>query len=482
LMPHQQLIADVTHEIDPETGLLAYDEVVIIGPRQVTGKTELLLPVMTYRCTAFDRALAEWSRREFGKTPFEVPDPGPQSVLYTAQTSDEARKKWRRTHVARLDKSPYKRDYHVTLQRNQELIAWRNGSAWSPASTTGKTSGTGDTVDLPVLDEAWAQDFRTEIGLRPTMLTRWWRQMWLTSMIPGLSRAQPGSWPYLKHKREVGRARVEADMRRGMAFFDFAAAPGMDPRDPATWWSCMPGLGRTATVAAVQSDCDAMDPVDFGAEYLGIEPLASAPRWTLIRRETWAGLCDPLSRIEGARAFAVEIAEDRKSACIAVAGRRGDGQWHVEIVEPGLRVASGAAGVEWVEPRLLELVKDWKPCTVVVNPARPAASLIVPLKNRGVDVTTPNLREVAGACGRFFDATGETATPECPQTSWVFHLPQPELERSLAGAMPLDVGEGLFVFVKKGSPGPLIYLNSCVSAMHGVDVKGSTVVPRSKVW
>jgi hypothetical protein len=32
----------------------------------------------------------------------DVPDPGPQAVLYTAQRADDARKKWRKIHVARL--------------------------------------------------------------------------------------------------------------------------------------------------------------------------------------------------------------------------------------------------------------------------------------------------------------------------------------------------------------------------------------------
>lgn len=479
-MPHQAHIFDIAFEIDPETGLLAYSEVVVIGPRQATGKTELLLPVMTHRCVGFDDTLAAWSQQQFG---VRVPAPGPQRVLYTAQTTDKAREKWRDSHLERLNRSKYRRDFRPRLQRNTEAFIWKNGSMWSPGSTTGKTSGTGDTIDLGVIDESWSRpDSRTELGMRPAMMTRPWRQLWQVSMIPGLSRALPGQWPYLRHKRQVGRARVGADVRRGMAFFDFTAAEGLDPGDPQTWWSCMPGLGRTVTERVVAEDFEAMDLVDFCAEYLGWEPVETAPRWTLIRQETWRGRLDRESRIVGARAFAPVITDDRSSACIGVAGHRADGQWHVEVVEPGGQVAPGASGIDWVERRVVELVAAWKPCTVVINPARPEASLIVPLRNRGIDVTTPNQREVAGACGRFFDATGETATPERPPAVWVFHLGQPELDRSLAGARQFDVGDGAFVFVKKGSPGELIHLNSVVLAMHGVDVKGSTVIPRSKVW
>ena len=42
----QRYVVDVAFEIDPATGLFAYDDVTIVLPRQ-QGKTELILPVMT---------------------------------------------------------------------------------------------------------------------------------------------------------------------------------------------------------------------------------------------------------------------------------------------------------------------------------------------------------------------------------------------------------------------------------------------------
>lgn len=478
-MPHQAHIFDVAFELDPETGLLAYSEVVVIGPRQATGKTELLLPVMTHRCVGFDDALAHWSRREFG---LEVPLPGEQRVLYTAQTADDARKKWRDVHLERLKASKFRGDFRARLQQNMEAFLWRNGSSWSPGSTTGKTGGTGDTLDLGVIDEAWSREnFRTELGMRPAMMTRQWRQLWVTSMIPGLSRAQPGTWPYLAHKRQVGRARVEADVRYGTALFDFSAAEGLDPRDPATWWSCMPGLGHTVTEKTVREDFEAMDLVDFEAEYLGWEPKVATPRWLLIRQQIWQDQLDAGSAIEGRPALSVEIAEDRSAAWILAAGRRADGDWHVEVVEPGFRVPRNVVGLDWLEPRLLEIVGSHRPWTVVVDPSRPAQSLIVPLRRRGVDVLTPNQRDVAGACGRFYDATGQE-TPAGGDTGVrVWHLGQRELDDAVAQARKLDLGNGSFVFVKKGSTAVLCPLYGAALAMHGHEVKANAI-PRSKVW
>jgi hypothetical protein len=461
--PWQQHLADVAGEIDLETGLPAYSEVVLIGPRQI-GKSELIVSALTHRCLGFQHA-------------------GPQRVLYTAQTADDARIRWRDEHLERLLVAPRIRkqmadpgDAHggARLRQNQETIFWANGSSWAPGSTTAKKGGTGATLDMGVIDEAWSRpDSRTELGMLPTMDTRPWSQLWVLSMIPGLSRAAPGSWPYLAHKREIGRAQVEADVRRGTAFFDFAAAEGMDPGDPATWWSAHPGLGQVTTEAKIRARFEKWDLADFCAEYLGWAPLASTPRWTLIQQKTWEGLRDRESAIEGRPALSIEVDAERGSAWISAAGKRADGNWHAEVVEPGSRIAPAVAGIDWVVPRAAEIAKEQKSWTVVIDPAGPAAALIVPLRNLGIDVLTPNQREVAGACGRFFDATGEAA--EVPPEVRVFHLGQPELNRAVASERKVDLGSGAFVFVNKP-------LRGVVLAMHGHDVKSSAEIPRSKVW
>jgi hypothetical protein len=244
----------------------------------------------------------------------------------------------------------------------------------------------------------------------------------------------------------------------------------------------MPGLGHTVREQAVREDFDAMDLVDFCAEYLGWAPMESRPRWTLIKHDTWDNLRDPSSLIVGRPALAVEMAEDRSSGWIGAAGRRADGDWHVEIVEPGFKVPAGIGGVEWILPRLLEMVAAQKPVTVAIDTRRPAASLIVPLRNKGVDVLTPNGNDVAGACGRFFDATGELVSPDGDPGPRVHHLGQPELDQALAGARKLDLGAGAFTFVKKGSSSTISPLYAVVLAMHGHDVKDSPQIPRSKVW
>lgn len=446
LMPHQRAIVDTALEIDPGTGYLAYGEVVVIGPRQVTGKTELILPVLTHRCTGFEPALTEWVRAELGHV---LPPPGAQQVLYVAQNTDTSRQKWRDVHLARLAESPFGPLFTSRLSLNQEAMFWRNGSTWKPGSTTAKRAGTGDTLDLAVIDEAWSrEDNRTELGLRPAMLTRPWSQLWVMSMVPGPSRKAPHEWPYLKAKILGGRQRVESGQRSGVFYAEFAAAEGLDPGDPDTWWSSMPGLGYTTQERKVREDFAALGRADFEAEYLGWLPVSSSPRWSVVAEQTWEALYDPHSSPVDPIALGVAANDARSVTTITLCARRADGDLHTEIVDR-------RPGVDWAEDRVVALVEQWGACAVAVRPNGPAASLLVPLRNRlamagyDVQVMTPNEREYAAACGRWHDATGEVSTEplldedgvELPRgTVRLRHLQQGEMDAALANVSRRWVG------------------------------------------
>jgi hypothetical protein len=440
-MPHQRLICDVAFELDPKTGYLAYDEVIVIGPRQTTGKTELMLPVMTHRCVGFGDELAKWVKRELGH---DVQPPGPQRVLYTAQTASKAAEKWRDIHVERLQKSPFASMVDVRLRLNMEAIMWPNGSSWSPGATTGRTGGTGDTLDLAVIDESWSrEDNRTELGLRPAMLTRNWRQLWQLSMIPGISRALPGRWPYLHAKRQMGRAMVEGDHRQRVAFFEWSAERDADPSDPRTWWTCMPGLGRTAREEAVRSDFEALDLVDFCAEYLGWEPAPGLAKWGVISEAAWLALAvrpargaflDPV-------AFGVDGQPDQSGASIGMAALTPDGDTHVELVEK-------LPGVTWVVPAMVKLCQKQLPCAVGIAAHGPVASLIEPMRrafaaaNVDCPIVTFQGPDVAQACAQVYSETGQVDDGDVERSDRrLRHIDQPELNASVAGATKYTFGD-----------------------------------------
>lgn len=463
-MPWQRYVMDVALELDSE-GLPAYHTVILVVMRQ-NGKTELLLPLMTHRATG-------WGDN--------------QRILYTTQTASKAREKWQDIHVKRLQESPLAPMFTTRLRLNQEAMMWANGSMWSPGAATAKTGGTGDTLNLGVIDEAWSRpDNRTEVGMRPAMLTQQNRQLWVCSMVPGASRASGIDSMYLRQKMAVGRRLVEQGNTSGIAYFEWSAEEGLDPADPATWWSCMPALGtreevnnrvRTITEANVRADFESMDLTDFCAEYLGWWPQDKKPMWRFIRETTWEGLKDEHSQIDGRLAFGVDISPERRHAAIAVAGKRADGDWHIETIEPGGRIPADVDDIDWLIPRLKELIDTHNPLSVCLDAKSPGRSLFTPLslwmsKNHpNIAIDTPNGLEIAAACSRFFDATGQVGGPGTENAIRVRHINQRSLNAAVAVASKMtSPTNGTFVYARTGGAGNLTPLYAVTLAMHGYEL------------
>lgn len=461
LLPWQREVADVALEVIPDPSApkgwrLAYDDLTLVVMRQ-QGKTEFLFPLMTHRSTGFGES---------------------QNIRYTAQNAYTARAFWEDIHVARLEASPLRPLFRVRKQLNREAIMWTNGSRWSPVSPTGKTSGTGESLDLVVIDEAWARpDNTTELGMRPATITRPKRQIWRCSMVPGATRAKGVDSKYLRHAMRRGRAAVRSGINTGTCYIEFGAPAGADSADPATWWGCMPALGHiNITEQTIRSDYDAMDLIDFEAEYLSWWPAENIPSWTTIKEPTWRGLRDDLSAAKGEIAIAADCSEDRTLGYIGVAGMRFDGDYHVEIVEPGHEIPLGTTGVEWMFPRLMALIEKWNPLTVVVDPKGSANFLIPLLKRERVDLTTPNVNHIEGACGRFYDATGQETIEWDPESGEeppkrVRHIGQPELDRSVAGARKLSSPTtGTFRWHRVASVANICPLYTVTLALHGYEI------------
>ncbi len=234
-----------------------------------------------------------------------------------------------------------------------------------------------------------------------------------------------------------------------MAFFFFGAdgdayrRGDLDPMDPAVWRGCMPNLGHGIQESAVRADAESggMDLPDFLAEYLSIEDIGRVVQWRTIRQETWTDLHDPMSEIEGRPAIGIEMSEDRRSAWISAVGKREDGHYHMEVLEPGMAVPADVEGVDWVLPAAVDIAKAQKAWAVVVDPRRPAGSLTpklelalkLEIERKRMKVLTPSMNAIAGACGSFYDATGnEVSTSDTGVR--IYHLGQPELDTAVANA------------------------------------------------
>jgi hypothetical protein len=396
-------------------GRPAYREVRVTVPRQ-QGKTGgLLLPVMVHR--------------SLGGV-----DPRPQRLLYTAQDRNHAREKWAE-QVELLDRSPLRRLYSVRRSNGSERIKWRTGSSWG-ITASGEKSGHGFTLDLGVIDEAFAQtDDRLVQAFRPAMLTRPWAQLWV------VSTAGTDDSVFLRERVEDGRARVEADERTGVAYFEWSAPDDAAAGDPATWAATMPALGTLIDLETVASDYAAMDEGEFARAYLNRWSAGGAPVFSIAE---WVGCLDHESSALGSPAFGLDVSPDRSHASIAAAGGRSDGRIHLELVER-------RAGTDWIAERLGELVGRHHPIALALDPASPAGSLVTELTQLPVvpPLVLVNARQYAQACGALFDDVG---------TRRIAHRGQPALDDAVIAARRRNIGDA-WAWARPSSgvdPSPLI--------------------------
>lgn len=425
-MPWQHLVADVSHEIDPATGQLRYREVVVTVPRQ-SGKTTLMLAVMV--------------RRALGHRI-------PQVITYTAQSRIKAREKWEDEHLPILARSPFGpamadggKFYRVRKTTGNEAILWRNGSRHGIEATTDK-AGHGPTIDLGVIDEAFAHaDSRVEQAMKPAMVTRPGAQLHI------LSTAGTAKSEYFRGKVNAGRLRCELGMPSRTAYFDWSAPDDSDPADPGTWYGCMPALGIVRgdgtgiTEETIRAELESMDLPDFRRAYLNQWLDAFPDEWAVISAEDWEACADPGSpRPSRPVAVVADVAPEGASAAIAVAGLRPDGRVVGEIPEGDHRAGSG-----WVVPRLLELTRRLRPCAVVIDKRSWTGSLIDAAEAAGLEIVKPTTEEVGQAFGLFYVAVSDrTFVHLGPQL-------QPALYQGVKGAARRDIGDGLQAWSQRKS-------------------------------
>jgi len=409
----QRQVMDVAGELD-RRGLPVYREIRVTVPRQQGKTAGLLLPVMVHRALGYGR---------------------PQRILYTAQDRNHARDKWAE-QVDQLDRSPLRRLYTVRRSNGSERIRWRTGSSHG-ITATGETSGHGFTLDLAVIDEAWAQvDDRLVQSMRPAMVTRRDAQLWI------VSTAGTDDSVFLRERVDDGRARVEAGELADVAYFEWSAPDDADDDDPATWRAAMPALGILIDEDTIRSDRAAMDRAEFARAYLNRWTAGGRPVFELA---AWTRCRDERSQASDRVAFAIDVSPDRRSSSIAAAGGRRDGRIHVELVDR-------RTGTDWVVDRVAELVERHRPVAVALDPGAPAGSLVTDLSTmrRVPPLVLVGGRQYAQACGELYDDV---------QSGRLAHLGQPPLDDAVAGARKRQLGDAWTWSRSEGStsdPAPLI--------------------------
>jgi hypothetical protein len=164
-----------------------------------------------------------------------------------------------------------------------------------------------------------------------------------------------------------------------------------DPLDPDVWYRCMPGLGLWVTEESVDDLHQDLKDM-FPREGLCVWDADPTDDPSLFGEGVWPALCSPTVAPAGRLVFGVDVTPERSSAAIVVC----DGESRIELLEH-------RTGVGWLRARVAELATTHG-ATVAVDTGSPANSFGDEWERAGVEVKRLASREMAGACGSFFDA------------------------------------------------------------------------------
>ena len=422
-MPWQKMVFDIIGELTPD-GLPAYREVIYSTPRQ-SGKTTVDLS------TTIQRAVGWCERLKC-----------PQKMVYSAQTGGDARDKLLNDWAPLL--KPVMKLFgieRIMRSNGHESIGFTNGSLLSLLASM-EESGHGKELDLGMKDELFADtDYRRDQAMVPAMATREHAQL-----ITGSTMGTPSSIAW-NQKVAAGRAAAEAGKQNGIAYFEWSARLDDDPLDPATWWSCMPALGRTIGLPAVEHAISVMELGEFRRAWTNV-PTVSAEQvipqivWDLVQSNTL--IADPPA------VFAVDVSPERDAGSIVMA-KRGE--------RPVLEVVEYRAGVGWIVDRASQLWEKYK-VPFVLDANGPVGGFADDLEREGIPVVRLTPREVTNAAGRFFDRVLD-------ETVWIRkHV---ELDHAVAGAVKRPSGDS-WSWGRKSSRVDISLLMAATCALRQVDV------------
>lgn len=336
----------------------------------------------------------------------------------------------------------------IRKTNGQEAIVLANGGSVEFVARS-KGSARGFSVDVIVMDEAQELGDEAFEALGYTTSASPNYQHILTGTPPGPT----ANGEVFTRMREEG---IDGKNRR-LCWMEWGCdGDGVDLDDRANWAKANPALGIRLSLEFTADERGAFSDEGFARERLGMwDGEASL---SVIRAKAWADLANPESQAADPVAFAIDMDPNRLMASIGVAGIAGD-RIHVEAIEN----RSCERGSGWIVERVKALQTQWKPCAIVLDAASPAASLIPDLEAARVKLTITNARDMAQACGLFYDAATDGS---------LVHIDSPLLNRAVAGARKRNIGaEGGWGWNRKDNATDITPLVAVTLATYGLSTK-----------
>lgn len=333
----------------------------------------------------------------------------------------------------------------IRRTNGQEAILLTNGGGVEFVARS-KGSGRGFTVDVLVCDEAQElSDDALEALMPTTSAAPQGNPQWIFTGTP------PGP---TANGEVFTRTRVDALSGKSsrLSWHEWSVSGAVDLDDPVHAAAVNPALGGRLQWDVVLGERSRFSDEGFARERLGMWDSAGTHR--VISADSWAVVADANLRDGGGEvALALDVSPDRSTATIAAAGWTVDGLPYVDVVE------SRRGDADWGVSKFVDLVGRHDVRAVVVDGMSAANALVDPLRREGVTVTVSTARQMASACGQFFDAVMDGE---------VRHLDQPVLNAALAAARKRVIGDGGWGWSRKDSESDITAVTAATLALWGL--------------
>jgi hypothetical protein len=344
-------------------------------------------------------------------------------------------------------KSEVQRVYRSAGNKTLSLV----GNRKYRVTTSNRKGARGKSGDLILLDElrehqtwdAWDAVSNTTVA-RPNAL------IWC------MSNAGDGSSVVLRYLRAQahkalgdpdGWAASYGDVETDdtLAIFEWSAEPDASTTDRHAWAQANPSLGYGFMTERALLSQSSKPRNSFLTENLC--------QWVTLTVKppfpngSWEAGIDKGSRIapDSPLVYGLDVSADRQHASMAVCGLRSDGRYHVELI-------AYRGGLKWVLDGVQRLAEN-SPHHAVRIAAQakgaPVSSLLDLIEAvDGVEVVPCQGRDVAGWCGRFWDAVNASNPDEDARSDSlpVAHIAQPALDLAANVAVTRPMGDGAWAW------------------------------------
>ena len=386
-------------------------------------------------------------------------------VLWTAHRSRTATNTFRSLQGYANRKSVARHIDSVRTANGEQEITFANGSAIMFGAREQGFGRGFDEIDIEVFDEA---QILTEKALddmvAATNQSRHEHGALLFYMGTPPRPIDPG---------EVFAARRDealAGKSEDAVYIECSADPDADPDDREQWAKANPSFpDRTPLRSMLRLRKNLASDESWLREALGI--------WDQVRTkgvipmDAWTDRADESSKAVAELTLGLEVGPDLAWASVSLAGKRPDGQWHVEL----LQNRNGAAWMPAYVDELLRLNPAIR--AVVADVGGPIKAMVTQRGSRyildGPELTLTALRvvDLAVACSKLLDGT---------ITGWLHHIDQPQLTAAAQSAGKRMLADsGTWVFSRKSASSDITPIQSATYALWGAMNPKTTSKPKA---